>query len=44
MPFIPNVLREGHCPYCIEGYIKYDRFSKKLYCCICNKFIKCEEL
>uniref|UniRef100_A0A6C0EPD4 Uncharacterized protein n=1 Tax=viral metagenome TaxID=1070528 RepID=A0A6C0EPD4_9ZZZZ len=44
MPFIPTELYDAYCPYCINGYVKYDRLSKKLYCCICNKFIKCEGL
>jgi len=32
------------CPYCYDGYLKLDKYSKKLYCVNCKKEIEVEKL
>ena len=42
VPMIPNRIEEGHCPYCYDGTLAYDKYSKRIYCKRCNKAVKCD--
>ena len=44
MPLIPENIKRGYCPYCMDGELYYDKHSKRVYCNRCNKAVIMEGL